>query len=108
MTRRPMAATKGRRVGKLTARGVAALKKPGLHGDGGGLYLNVGDSGARSWIFRHQVNGKVRKWAGFDHHRELLEARKRAEAIRRQLLDGIDPREARRAAAGCGSQVNQL
>ena len=89
----------GRRVGKLTARGVAAARKP-LTGDGGGLYLKVGDYGAKSWVFRHQVMGKVRTYGlGPIHTVDLVQARKRAEAIRTQLLDNIDPREAKRAAA---------
>lgn len=33
---------------------------PGRHADGGGLYLLVKPSGARSWIFRATVAGKVR------------------------------------------------
>ena len=44
------------------------------------------------------VSGKVRKYGlGPTHTVSLVDARQRAEAIRRQLLDGIDPREARRA-----------
>ncbi|WP_371863224.1 Arm DNA-binding domain-containing protein [Novosphingobium sediminis] len=31
---------------------------PGMHGDGNGLYLNVTRKGAKSWIFRYQLNGK--------------------------------------------------
>ena len=34
--------------------------KPGRIADGGGLYLLVKPSGARSWIFRATVAGKVR------------------------------------------------
>jgi integrase len=95
-----MAAMAGRRIGKLTARGVAAAKKPGLTGDGGGLYLKVGDFGAKSWVFRHQVDGKVRTYGlGPLITVDLIDARQRAEAMRRQLLDGIDPRAAHRAAA---------
>jgi integrase len=93
-----MAGMAGRRVGRLTARQVQTIRRPGLHGDGGGLYLNVGDGGAKSWIFRHQTNGKVRKYGlGSIITVDLIDARHRAETIRRQLLDGIDPREARRA-----------
>jgi hypothetical protein len=31
---------------------------PGMHGDGAGLYLLVGKTGARLWIFRYIVGGK--------------------------------------------------
>ena len=30
-----------RKVDRLSARSVAALNKPGRHGDGGGLYLSI-------------------------------------------------------------------
>jgi len=29
--------------------------RAGLHGDGGGLYLQVGKSGTKSWLFRYWV-----------------------------------------------------
>lgn len=32
----------------LTAKGVEAKKEPGMYGDGGGLYLRVGPTGAKS------------------------------------------------------------
>ncbi len=93
-----MAGLAGRRVGRLTARYVETVKKPGLHGDGGNLFLKVDDGGSKSWMFRHQVRGKVRKYGlGPTHTVSLSDARRRAETIRRQLLDGIDPKEARRA-----------
>ena len=93
-----MAGLAGRRVGRLTARYVETVKKPGLHGDGGNLFLKVDDGGSKSWMFRHQVSGKVRKYGlGPTHTLGLSDARQRAETIRRQLLDGIDPKEARRA-----------
>ena len=44
----------------LSARTVATLTKPGRHSDGGGLYLNVTASGARSWVFMWKVAGKRR------------------------------------------------
>ena len=69
-----------------------------MYGDGGNLFLKVDDGGSKSWMFRHQVGGKMRKHGlGPTHTVSLSDARERAEAIRRQLLDGIDPREARRA-----------
>ena len=29
---------------------------PGRYGDGGGLYLLVGPTGSKSWVFRYKVN----------------------------------------------------
>ena len=34
--------------------------KPGRHADGGGLYVLVKESGARSWVYRATIAGKVR------------------------------------------------
>jgi hypothetical protein len=45
---------------RLTALKAANLRAPGLHPDGGGLYLQVGASGSRSWIFRYKSGGKLR------------------------------------------------
>jgi len=40
-------------IGKLTALKVAQTKRPGLYGDGGGLYLQVIGRGSKS--FRHPI-----------------------------------------------------
>ena len=42
-------------TGKLTALKVAREKRPGLYGDGGGLYLQVTARGSKSWIFRFWI-----------------------------------------------------
>jgi hypothetical protein len=42
-------------TGKLTALKVAREKRPGLYGDGGGLYLQITERGSKSWIFRFWV-----------------------------------------------------
>jgi hypothetical protein len=47
-------------MGKLTALDVTRIKERGLYGDGGGLYLQVGLGGARSWIYRFRLDGKAR------------------------------------------------
>ena len=46
---------------KLSARTVATIGKPGRHSDGGGLYLNVSETGARSWVFMWKVGGRRRE-----------------------------------------------
>jgi hypothetical protein len=34
---------------------------PGRHADGGGLYLQVGSGGARSWVYRFKLDGRERE-----------------------------------------------
>jgi hypothetical protein len=76
-------------IHKLTPRFVETVKKDGLYGDGGGLYLQVRSSGrARSWVFRY--GGQCMGLGSLDTIGPA-EARQRARACRQQLLDGIDP-----------------
>jgi integrase len=86
--------------GKLTARKVATLKQPGRYGDGHGLYLQVLSETNRSWLLRYELNGKER-WMGLGptHTYSLKDARKRAREARQKKYDGIDPLDAKRAAA---------
>jgi integrase len=75
--------------------------KPGLHPDGGNLYLQVADSGAKSWLFRFGRGGRER-WMGLGPliTVSLAEAREKALECRKVLLAGDDPIEARKAARG--------
>src|SRR5215217_7501753 len=86
----------GKELHKLSARAVATLSKPGRHSDGGGLYLNVTNSGARSWVFMWKVAGRRRE-IGLGSLRDipLAKARDRAAEARRMLSDGLDPLSAR-------------
>ena len=45
-------------MGKLSALSVKAIAKPGRHGDGDGLFLNVTTSGTKSWGQRIVINEK--------------------------------------------------
>ena len=38
---------------RMTVVAVAALKKPGLHHVGDGLYLRITPQGGRTWVFRY-------------------------------------------------------
>jgi integrase len=87
------------RVGKLTALQVARAVKPGMLGDGGSLYLQIGDRGTKSWILRYKRSGKSHYFGlGPLSLVGLGEARQKAIEARRLLLDGKDPIEARRAS----------
>ena len=70
---------------------------PGRHGDGGGLWLQVGPTGTKSWLFRYMIDGRARAMGlGSAHTFSLKEARERARAARQLLADGIDPIEVKR------------
>jgi integrase len=86
----------------LTARRVLTEARPGLHGDGGGLYLQVAPTGSKSWILRYQLRGRRRDMGlGAAGLFSLADAREKAVAARRLVAEGIDPiadRKAREAA----------
>ena len=73
--------------------------KEGMHADGNGLYLRVQASGAKSWIFRFQINGKRREMGiGTLDHKSLTEARAEASALISLVRAGTDPIEQRNQA----------
>ena len=44
--------TLSKKIRRLSAVKVASTKNAGLYADGDGLYLQVTQSGSRSWVFR--------------------------------------------------------
>jgi integrase len=87
------------RTSKLTAVEVARAKGPAVLHDGGGLYLRVSATGAKSWVFRFQVAGRRRDMGlGAYPALSLADARGKAADARRQLQDGVDPLSAKRSA----------
>jgi hypothetical protein len=82
----------------------AKTAKPGMHADGGGLYLRVtaGANGvvSRYWLFRYadRRTSKDRQLGiGPLDTVSLTQARSEARKCREQLLAGLDPVEQRRA-----------
>ena len=93
---------------KLSARGVAAhlnreAGKAAAYSDGGGLYLRVRPNRGPSWFFVSSVGGKRREIGlGPALDVSLSDARQRAAAFRRAIIEGQDPfaeRAATKAAA---------
>jgi hypothetical protein len=92
-----------RETNKLAALNLKRLR-PGLHGDGGGLWLQVTPNRrGRSWVFRYSFNGRAREMGlGSLDTVGLADAREHAKQCRR-LLQGspttppLDPIEHRRA-----------
>src|SRR5215469_12639616 len=78
---------------------VKRATKPGLYPDGAGLYLRVGSTGAKAWVFRYRRNGR-RHDVGLGplHTVGLASARQRAQKCREQRLDGVDPLAAKKDA----------
>lgn len=87
-----------RQLNRLSARQVATAK-PGKYPDGGGLWLQVTPSGAKSWVFRY-TRDKREQFMGLGpvHTVSLAEARQKAQDARKALLVGGDPLAQRRAA----------
>jgi integrase len=84
-------------MGRLNPLAVSRAKRPGLHPDGGGLYLQITRAGVKSWLFRFMLNKKARAMGlGALVAVSLADARGQATACRRQLQEGIDPIEARK------------
>ncbi|PSO19146.1 site-specific integrase [Bradyrhizobium sp. MOS003] len=97
-----------RQLHKLSVKEVRAAG-PGRHSDGGGLYLQVGDGGARSWLFLYKERGSgKRRELGLGSAAEkggvpLADARKGAEGLRSTIAEGKDPASQRKAEALAGT-----
>ena len=94
-------------MGKQTAAQVRHAK-PGRHGDGRGLYLQV-IGGSRTWVLRYE-HGKRERWMGLGSAEfvTLAQAREQAFELRRKLKhEKIDPLEQRKASA-VGARIAAL
>jgi integrase len=75
---------------------------PGMHCDGGGLYLQItqGADGTprRSWLYRYVLHGRERQMGlGSLNDTTLAEAREKAAVARKQRVQGDDPIDTKRA-----------
>lgn len=71
---------------------VRQLRGAGRYPDGGGLYLQITPTGARSWIFRYRVAGRERQMGlGPLEFVSLADAREKARSARLQRYNGEDP-----------------
>lgn len=82
-----------RSLHKLSDVSIKAEKKPGRHSDGGGLYLNVGPTGKKSWLFMWVPKGGKRREMGLGAYPtvKLANARNRAVECRTVVSEGRDP-----------------
>src|SRR6478672_3735242 len=90
-----------RAIHRLTARRVETLSKHGRHADGGDLYLSISPNGGRRWVFLYRWHGKPTE-IGFGSARDvtLARARELATGGRIRLAQGVNPKDARKPAAG--------
>lgn len=92
-----------RTANKLTAVQVAKATKPGVYGDGGGLYLRVAPAGNKFWLLIWTQGGKRREMgmgaASGPYAVSLASARQAAQEARALLGEGKCPLAERRAAA---------
>ena len=66
--------------------------------DGGGLYLEISPTGGKLWRFKYRFDGKEKRLAvGKYPEISLANARKRREAARELIANGVDPSEDRKA-----------
>lgn len=94
------------RGGKLSARAVATLNRPGRHGDGSGLYLSIskdGDTVRRRWVYLFTRAGKLREM-GLGPSPDVTLAAARVErdkwaAVVRAGADPIGLRKAEKTAS---------
>jgi integrase len=82
----------------LTVKEVVAITRPGTWRVSRNLYVQVGDTGTKSWLFRYMRDGRSHGMGlGSLELVTLAEARDKALLCRKMLLDGIDPLEERRS-----------
>lgn len=95
-----------RLINRLSARAVATLKQPGMHADGGGLYLRVKATGAKAWVFVFQWHG-ARKEMGLGSVTSipLATAREKAAEARLSVEKSINPIEARKRPVEVGPKT---
>jgi len=84
---------------KLSASFVRTVHREGRYSDGGNLYLQVANGG-KSWVFQYQRHGRQREMGlGSARSVSLALARELRDDCHVTLARGLDPIEARKAAA---------
>ncbi|RPJ06882.1 MAG: DUF4102 domain-containing protein, partial [Deltaproteobacteria bacterium] len=76
--------------------------------DGGGLYLEIAPAGGKWWRLKYRFGGKEKRISfGVYPEVSLKDAREKRDIAHKQLLQGVDPGEERKAiktiTSGCGT-----
>ena len=81
-----------RTINRLTTRAVSALGLPGMHADGGGLYLRITKAGSKQWVYVYRWRGKRREMGlGGVGAVTLARARDKSAEARALVADKTDP-----------------
>ena len=81
-----------RAIAKLSALAVTRAKAKGMLADGGGLYVQITGTGAKTWLFCFNYQKKPHEMGlGPVHAIPLKLAREKATDCRRMLAEGINP-----------------
>ncbi|VAW59293.1 hypothetical protein MNBD_GAMMA08-308, partial [hydrothermal vent metagenome] len=48
-------------INRLTTLKINKLTTPGWYPDGAGLYIQISNTGSKSWVYRYTFNGKERR-----------------------------------------------
>ena len=90
-----------RQINRLTVKTIVALREPGMHADGAGLYLKVDQTLNRRWVLIYFWHGKRREMGlGSAETVTLAAARQAAASARQMVADGVDPIGARKLETG--------
>ncbi|WP_282361538.1 integrase arm-type DNA-binding domain-containing protein [Pseudomonas sp. PS01300] len=95
-------------MGRLSAKFIEHLTKPGTYEDGDGLRLVVTTTGRKNWVFRFQIQGQRREMGlGGYPQVDLKKARATALENRIQLLSGADPLARRQAEQAAKKELER-
>lgn len=89
-------------LNELTVKEVEALREPGMHADGGGLWLIITKAGSKRWMFKYQLAGNRREMGLGPANKggvSLGDARDARDAAKKLIRDGVDPVDQRRKEA---------
>ena len=91
-----------------TVRTIKPAEKPQKLFDGGGLFLLVTPTGGKLWRLKYRFGGIEKLLAlGAYPQTSLADARQKRDDARAMMLNGVDPRDIKKAQKAAGAQENE-
>ena len=91
-----------------TVRTIKPAEKPKKLFDGGGLFLLVTPTGGKLWRLKYRFGGIEKLLAlGAYPQTSLADARHKRDDARAMILNGVDPRDIKKAQKAAGAQENE-